>query len=123
MTITYTKTNPDQLFDCYKIYFSFEHGDADADTFSEKILAINEDTLIGYVKKVEEISGQIDRSRSSGKDLPSTFEDDCVYEGIDIPVENDVIYNNVSNYFANMLIDEIRFYDTLGVEYIVDITP
>jgi hypothetical protein len=122
MTVTYTKTNPNQLFDCYKIYFSFEHGDADADTYSEKILAVNEDTLVGYVKKVEEISDQIDRSCSSGKDLPKTFEEDCVFEGIVIPVERDVIYNTVPNYFANMLIDEIRFYDHDGVEYIVDIT-
>jgi hypothetical protein len=123
MQVIYKKLEEPKKKNCYEFEFSFEHGDADSHNTDLVICEnMNEEQLIAYVKKSEEISDMIEESRSGGKDLPKNFYELAVSNGFDIPVERDNYAKmHISNYYASSGLNKIFYYDENGAKFKVTV--
>lgn len=123
MTVTYKIIEEPKKKNCYEFVFSFEHGDADSEeNYSVVFGNMNENQLIDYVKKSDEISKMIGDSRSSGSKLPKDFEKQATSGEFNIPVELDNYAKmHVSNYYAASGISKIFYYNEHGQKFEVKI--
>jgi hypothetical protein len=123
MQVFYRKLEDPQKKNCYEFEFLFEHGDGDSDnSYSVVFNNMNEDQLIAYVQKSNEISEMIEDSRSNGTELPSNFEIHAMSGNFYIPVERDNYAKmHVSNYYAASGINNIYYYDEHGIKFEVTV--
>lgn len=119
MKITYEKIEPLIKKNCFEFVFNFEHGDADHnDTYSVIFNEMNEEQMINYFIKSEEISQMIRDSRSSGKSLSNNFESLAKFDGFYIPLELDTYAKNyTSKYYADSGISEIFYHNKDGKKF------
>jgi hypothetical protein len=123
MQVTYEPVKELKNKNCFEIEFDFEHGDGDSNnSYSLVFNNMNEQQLIEYVKKANEISEMIDDSRSSGIDLPKDFYAQAKSGEFEIPIELDNYAKmHMSNYYASSGISKIFYYNEDGNKYEVTV--
>ncbi len=124
MPAIYKRVDEPKKKNCYEIKFAFEHGDGDSSTTELVTLKnISEDDFIKYVKKAQDIAEDIYQNRSFGNDLPANFLQNAKMENYNIPIELDNYAKlSVSDYYADMVIEEMHYYDENGIKFKVTVT-
>lgn len=118
MSLTYTKIEPNVLRNTFVVTFSFEHRDADKTTTKEMKVPLSKEKFVHYLAKVSYIAAQINEARTSGESLPEDFKDTAKYNSVWIPVELDCFSrNNMSNYYADMTVESIVYFDEDGEQF------
>lgn len=123
MPVNYKEVEEIKNKNCFEIEFDFEHGDADSsNSYSVVFNNMNEQQLIEYVKKANEISEMIEDSRSNGTDLAKDFYAQAKSGEFEIPVELDNYAKmHMSNYYASSGISNIFYYNEHGQKFKVTV--
>lgn len=123
MPVNYKALDENKKSSCYEIEFEFEHGDADSYSNETVIFNnMNEEQLIEYVKKSNEISQMIEDSRAGGDELTDNFYAQAKCGEFEIPVELDNYAKmQVSNYYAASGISKIFYYNEYGNKFEVTV--
>ena len=123
MKLTYTpQFSP--IKNCYILVIEYEHGDADSYHQTEILLEMDEESVIRYIQKCNEVADLIQKSRNTGTSLPKDFvETNTKFENEKyIPVESDCYTKmHMANYYAAMWIASIRYIDNEGNKFIVSV--
>lgn len=124
MKITYNRVEEPQKNNCFEVEFCFEHGDADSsESYFITLKDMAEEEFVNYIQKVDEVSGLIKQSRSTGKTLPGDFEEKAQFNNRYIPVELDAYAKmHMSDYYADMGVGEIYYYNADGIKHKVSIS-
>ena len=100
--------------DFFEIKIKYEHGDADATTYYEKLL-YTENSLIVFLENFTKFANIIEKSLSSGKKIDMKIKDQAEKDGV--PFEYDICFEGN---IARMSIVNIRYVDAHGTEFIVE---
>lgn len=114
MKFTYTK-DTDLPVSCYKIEVSYEHGDADITT-NCTFTRSDEPALLQFVDRFLKCRAAVSDNRFYGTEL-----DDDIIELLEELGERDRMAQGVSDYYADMGINSITYYDPHGARFAVTI--
>ena len=123
MNVTYKEavsSNKNQ----YRVELEYEHGDADFTTHNTFILEnATEEDVIDFVKRVNEARKHIENNRYYSTPFPENFleltkDRNAKYR---FELEYDEKYSDLSDYYANMRVDNILYYNESGTKFFVTV--
>lgn len=124
MKLTFTKTAPPIKMNCFEIYVEYQHGDADtSDVEAYTLNTTSHSDLERYIVTFNRVKSAIDDMRAYGSELPDWIKnvDSVIVDGTKFHIQ--LVSDDFSmrdNYYAEMRILKILFYDETGEEFKVD---
>lgn len=124
--LKFREVSPTRHYNCFHVYIAYEYGDADhRETKIHELEEFTKDDFILFLQNFFEAARLIDYSRDTGTELPD-LEDQTRFEingrSYLIPTEYDMFArDSMSNYYAEMSIESIKYFDPTGDEYEVDV--
>lgn len=108
---------------CLEIIINGEHGDADfntSDTYFVNEVHTPMDTVTEFVNQFNPISKSIYDNRSYGTPFPEGFKDYFTFRDVGIEIPYDKHYRCSHEYYADIRIEKIYWYDDKGERYVVE---
>ena len=125
MKLTLTKVAPKpKTSNCFHIKVEYSHGDADQDT-TETVIGQDktQEQIIDFIETFQRAADIVDSIRSGDDSAYERLgeggneDDSLLVHGMHVSLEHDIFAEGVSNYFADMRIASIIYFDADGVKF------